>query len=116
MSSDDLTRKLPDDDGKTTQPMIADVFRLVEELKQSMESRFDATDARLDATNARLDEVESRLARDIAGINTRITELSDDMETGFLQLSDKIVRDRLHAEADYQDILRRMRELESKAS
>ena len=56
------------------------------------------------------------LARDIAGINTRITELSDEMKTGFLQLSDKIVRDRLHAEADYQDILRRMRELESKAS
>jgi methyl-accepting chemotaxis protein len=151
MSSDDLTRKLPDDDGKTTQPMIADVFRLVEEVKQSMESRFDATDARLDQTNARLDqtnarldqtnarldqtnarldqtnprldqtnarldEVESRLARDIAGVNTRIAELSDEMKNGFIQLSDKIVRSRLHAEADYQDILRRMRELESKAS
>jgi tetrahydromethanopterin S-methyltransferase subunit G len=123
MSSDDLTRKLPDDDGKTTQPMIADVFRLVEQVKQSMESRFDATDARLDQTNARLDqtnarldEVESRLARDIAGVNARIAELSDEMKNGFIQLSDKIVRSRLHAEADYQDILRRMRELESKAS
>jgi chromosome segregation ATPase len=130
MSSDDLTRKLPDDDGKTTQPMIADVFRLVEQVKQSMESRFDATDARLDQTNSRLDqtnsrldqinsrldELDSRLARDIAGINARITELSDEMKTGFIQLSDKIVRGRLHAEADYQDLLRRMRELESKAS
>lgn len=123
MSSDDLTRKLPDDDGKTTQPMIADVFRLLEEVKQRMESRFDATDARLDQTNTRLDqtntrldELDSRLARDIAGINARITELSDEMKNGFIQLSDKIVRGRLHAEADYQDILRRMRELESKAS
>jgi uncharacterized protein YdcH (DUF465 family) len=116
MSSNDLTRKLTDEDGKTTQPMIADVFRLVEQLKQSMESRFDATDARLDQTNARLDELDSRLTRDIAGIHTRITELSDEMKNRFIQLSDKIVRDRLHAEADYQDLHRRMRELESRAS
>ena len=123
MSSDDLTHKLPDDDGRTTQPMIADVLRLLEEVKQSMESRFDATDARLDQTNARLDEtnvridaLESRLARDIASVNARITELSDEMKRGFIQLSDKIVRSRLHSEADYEDLLRRMRELESKAS
>jgi hypothetical protein len=116
MSSDDLTPKLPDPDFNKTQPIRADVFRLVEQVKQSMESRFDATDARLDQTNSRLDELDSRLARDTAGINARITEISDEMKTGFIQLSDKIVRSRLHAEADYQDLLRRMRELESNAS
>lgn len=130
MSSDDLTSKLPDDDGRTTQPMIADVLTLLEEVKQSMESRFDATDARLDQTNARIDEtnaridainarfdeLDSRLTRDITGVSARVTELSDEMKSGFIQLSDKIVRSRLHTEADYHDLLRQIRELESRAS
>ena len=69
MGSDDLTRNQPnaDDDNKETQPTITSVFRLI----QDVEARLNA---RLDKTDARLDEVESRLARDIEGVNTRVTE------------------------------------------
>lgn len=114
--TDDLTKELRDDDAKTTQPMIADLFRLVEKMQQTMETRFDETNARLDATNARLDAIESRFALDLAGVEAR---LSDKMEIGFLQMGDKIDalnRSRLQMEADQSNILRRIRDLESKAS
>src|SRR6185295_6347778 len=105
MSSNDIPKVPADDEAKITQPMIGEVFRLLNELKQSMETRFDvitarldetnarldATNAKLDATNARLDEtnarrdltntrldeIESRLARDIEGVNARLTELAE---------------------------------------
>src|SRR6185436_9027432 len=98
MSSNDIPKVPAEDDHKTTQPMIGEVFRLLEELKQSMEARFDvitarldetnarldetnarldATNARLDETNIRLDEIESRLARDIEGVNARLAELAE---------------------------------------
>ena len=157
MSSNDIPKVLADDDAKITQPMIGEVFRLLEELKQSMEARFDvitarldetnarldetnaridetnarldATNARLDATNARLDEtnarldvtntrldeIESRLARDIEGVNARLTELAE----GQKELSYKmnaLNRSRLQTEADYENLFDRIRELESKAS
>jgi chromosome segregation ATPase len=107
MSSDDLTRNQPngEDDNKETQPTMTAMFRLI----QDVESRLNA---RLDKTDARLDEIESRLARDIEGVNTRVTE-------GFKELSHKINalnRRGLQQEADYEDLFERIGRLESKAS
>ena len=98
MSNNDPTEELLEDKAKTTQPMIADVFRLVEQMNQNMEARFQAIEKRLDGIDARLDE------------------LSDEMKSGFMKLEDKIDRSTLHAEADYHDLLKRIRQLESKAS
>src|SRR6185295_8956360 len=136
MSSNDIPKVPAEDDHKTTQPMIGEVFRLLEELKQSMETRFDvitarldetnarldetnarldATNARLDVTNTRLDEIESRLAREIEGVNARLTQLAE----GQKELSYKmnaLNRSRLQTEADYENLFDRIRELESKAS
>lgn len=143
MSSNDIPKVPADDEAKITQPMIGEVFRLLDELKQSMETRFDAINARLDGTNARLDEtsarldetnarldqinerldvtntrldeIESRLARDIEGVNARLTELAE----GQKELSYKmnaLNRSRLQTEADYENPFDRIRELESKAS
>lgn len=122
MSTDDLTKELRDGDAKTTQP-IADLFRIVEKMQQYMETRFDETNARLDATNARLDAIESRFALDLAGVEARLSDrierLSDITERGFIQVGDKIDalnRNRLQTEADQSNMLRRIRDLESKAS
>ncbi len=157
MSSNDIPKVPADDEAKITQPMIGEVFRLLNELKQSMETRFDVitarldetnarldatnsrldetnarldetnakldatnarldeTNARLDLTNTRLDEIESRLARDIEGVNARLTELAE----GQKELSYKmnaLNRSRLQTEADYENLFDRIRELESKAS
>jgi len=143
MSSNDIPKVPADDEAKITQPMIGEVFRLLNELKQSMETRFDVitarldetnarldatnarldetnarldeTNARLDVTNTRLDEIESRLARDIEGVNARLTELAE----GQKELSYKmnaLNRSRLQTEADYENLFDRIRELESKAS
>ena len=107
MSSDDLTRNKAnaDQDDKDTQPTITAVFRLL----QDVESRLNA---RLDKTDARLDEIESRLARDIEGVNTRVTE-------GFEELTHKtnaLNRRSLQQEADYEDLFERIGRVESKAS
>lgn len=136
MSSDDESKVPAEGDTRITQPMIGEVFRLLEQLKQSMETRFDAinarldetnarldatnarldeTNARLDTTNTRLDEIEARLARDIEGVNARLAELAE----GQKELSYKmnaLNRSRLQTEADYENLFDRIRELESKAS
>ena len=107
MNSDDLTRNQPnaDDDNKETQPTMTAMFRLI----QDVESRLNA---RLDKTDGRLDEIESRLARDIEGLNTRVTE-------GFKELTHKtnaLNRRALQQEADYEDLFERIGRLESKTS
>jgi tetrahydromethanopterin S-methyltransferase subunit G len=99
--SNEPTQDLPDETDRTTQPTITAVFELVRELKQGV----DAINARLDATNARLDEMEGRHARDFA-----------EMKAGFIRLEDKIDRITVHSDAEYHDLRRRMRDLESKAS
>jgi septal ring factor EnvC (AmiA/AmiB activator) len=137
MNSDDLTRDMAENEAANpTQPTITAVFRLLNEVKVQVENlntrldaidtrldaidtrldaidtRLDAIDARLDTFNARLDQVESRLARDIEGVNTRVTE-------GFRELSNKIDalnRSRLQTEADYFGLHQRVTDLESKAS
>ena len=121
MSSDDLTRNLnSDEQDNTTKPTITAVFRLLREVKDgqtSLNSRFDALES---SVNSRFEALESRLARDFAGVDTRLAEMSDEMKSGFLRLSDRLCdridRSRLHAEADIEDITRRLRKLESKAS
>lgn len=139
MSSDDLTHNLNSDEGdNTTQPTITAVFRLLRDvqdgqkslssrfdaLESSVNSRFDGFNSRFDSlessVNSRFDSLESRLTRDFAGVDARFAEMSDEMKNGLLRLSDKLCdridRSRLHSEADYEDLLRRMRKLESKAS
>ncbi|MEK6299086.1 MAG: hypothetical protein AABO41_00060 [Acidobacteriota bacterium] len=112
MSTDDPTKDLPDETGRTTQPTITAVFELLRELKQSV----DATNARLDTTNARLDEMDSRHARDLASLNARLDALTEEVRSGFIKLEDKIDQISLHSEAEYHDLRTRMRNLESKAS
>ena len=107
-------------------------------LESSFNSRFNALES---SVNGRFDALESRLGRDFAGVDARVAsidarfasidarfasidarfdEMSDEMKAGFLRLSDKLCdridRSRLHAESDYEDLLRRLRKLESKAS
>jgi len=88
-----------------------------EALESSVNSRFDALES---SVNSRFEALESRLARDFAGVDTRLAEMSDEMKSGFLRLSDRLCdridRSRLHAEADIEDITRRLRKLESKVS
>ena len=135
MSSDDLTRDLnSDEEDNTTKPTITAVFRLLREVhdgRTSLNARFDTLES---SFNSRFDAIESRLAGDFEGVDARFAgidarfvsidarfdEMSDEMKAGFLRLSDKLCdridRSRLHAESDYEDLLRRLRKLESKAS
>lgn len=109
MSTDDPTRDLPDETGRTTQPTITAVFELVRELKQSV-----------DATNARLDEMDARHARDYASLNARLDTLTEEVRSGFIKLEDKlenrIDQISLHSQVEYHDLRQRMRKLESEAS
>jgi len=132
MSSDDLTRNLnSDEEDNTTKPTITAVFRLLRDVQEgqtSLNSRFDALESSVNSrfealessVNSRFEALESRLARDFAGVDTRLAEMSDEMKSGFLRLSDRLCdridRSRLHAEADIEDITRRLRKLESKVS
>ena len=139
MSSDDLTRNLNgDEEDNTTKPTITAVFRILREVQDgqtSLNARFDTLESSFNSrfnalessVNGRFDALESRLARDFAGVDARFAsidarfdEMSDEMKAGFLRLSDKLCdridRSRLHAESDYEDLLRRLRKLESKAS
>jgi chromosome segregation ATPase len=138
MSSDDLKRNLnSDEEDNTTKPTITAVFRLLREVQDgqtSLNSRFDALesrlardfagiDARFAGVDARFDSIDARFASidaRFASIDARFDEMSDEMKAGFLRLSDKLCdridRSRLHAEADIEDITRRLRKLESKAS
>lgn len=106
MSSDDPTKKLPNDDDKTTQPMISDVFKLVEELKVGMDAGFVSMkqyiDTRFDAMKQEMD--------------ARFDAMSDEMKSGFMRLEDKVDRERLHSEADYHELLKRIRQIETRAS
>ena len=120
MGSDDLNGNIEeaDQDDKETQPTIAAVFRLL----QDVETRF----------NARLDQLESRFTADIAELNTRVTELNTrvtelntrvtEVDThvvqGFKELTHKtnaLNRRALQQEAEYEDLSERIERLESKA-
>jgi hypothetical protein len=136
MSSDDVADKTAnkDEEDKTTQPTITAVFRLLTEVRdrqarlesrhEAFESRFDAFESRFDAfetsVNSRFEALETRLDRGFARIDTRFAEMSEEMKDGLLQLSDKLCDKidlvRVHADAGYEELLRRLRRVESKAS
>jgi chromosome segregation ATPase len=85
----------------------------------ALESRLDALESRLDAfessVNSRFEALESRLTKDFAGVNARFAEMNTELLKLSDKLSDRINRSRLHAEADIEDITRRLRKLESNA-
>lgn len=136
MGNDELNPTLPNDEenGKETQPTIAAVFRLLQNVESGVNARFDETEARLNArldktdarldemeahlnarldkTDARLDGMEALLVRDIEGVNSRMAD-------GFKDLGHKINalnRRALQSEANYEDLFDRVGRLESKAS
>ena len=78
-------------------------------VSKSVDVRFATVDERFAAMDGRF-----------AAMDGRFAALSDEMKAGLLQLSDKVCdridRSRLHAESDYEDLLRRLRKLESRAS
>ena len=142
MDRNDVSNNLNDDpEDKTTQPTITAVFRLLQDVKDgqtafgsrldalesrvreiqdgqtSLNSRFDALES---SVNSRFEALESRLTRDFAAVDARFVEMSDEMKDGLLRLSDKLCdsvdRQRMHADADIENITRRLRKLESKAS
>ena len=134
--SDDLTHNMTDgsEDAMATQPTITAVFRLLRDLDKRLNGRLDNLESRFEtletsvrelqdgqtSLNSRFEALESRLDRDFAGVDTRFAEMSDEMKDGLLRLSDKLCdsidRTRVHAEADIENIARRLRKLESKAS
>ena len=129
MSSDDITDKTAnkDEEEKTTQPTITAVFRLLTEVRDRqarLESHHEAFESRFDAfetsVNSRFEALETRLDRGFARIDTRFAEMSEEMKDGLLQLSDKLCDKidlvRVHADAGYEELLRRLRRVESKAS
>lgn len=117
MSSNDPTKKLPNDNDKTTQPMISDVFRLVEELKAGMDAGFVSMkqyiDTRFDAMKQEMDARFDAMKQDM---DSRFDAMSDEMKSGFMRLEDKVDRERLHSEADYHELLKRIRQIETRAS
>jgi hypothetical protein len=135
MSSDDPANNQADssEDDKATPPTIASVFRLLQEVRNgqtSLSSRIDALESRFEgldssltsriealesSVNSRFEALESRLTSDFAGVNARFAEMKTELLRLSDKLSDRIDRSRLHAEADIEDITRRLRKLESKA-
>lgn len=129
MSNDELTQNLSSNqvDDKSTQPTITAVFRLLQDVDKRLNGRFEAVESRLEALEnrfealeKRLDQLETRIARDFAAVDARFAEISNEMKSGFTKLSDKVAdqmdQTRLHHDAYYQELLRRMRRLESEAS
>ena len=131
MNSDDLTRKVAnDDEDKDTQPTITAVFRLIQDVEKRLIARIEEGESRL---TARLEEVESRLTSKIEAVdtrvtelntrvtelNTRVTELNTRVIEGFKDLSHKmnaLNRRILQSEADQEDLRERVERLETKAS
>ena len=136
MSNDDLTQNLSatNEDDRSTSPTITAVFRLLQDVDKRVSGRFEGLENRIGGVETRLEAVETRLgvvetrldrldiwlAREFASIDGRFIELANEMKNGFIQFSDKLAdqmdQTRLHRAADYDDLLRRMRRLESKSS
>jgi chromosome segregation ATPase len=95
---------------------LARDFAAIDARFADVDARFADVDARFASIDARFAGIDARFA----SIDARFDEMSDEMKAGFLRLSDKLCdridRSRLHAESDYEDLLRRLRKLESKAS
>ena len=118
MRSDDPTRDLNDSENEvnTTQPTITAVFRLLREVKDGQESLREGQESLREGQES----LKTRLDAFEASVNSRFVEMSDEFKAALLELSDKLCdridRIRLHADSEYEVLLRRIRKLESKAS
>lgn len=60
MSSDDLTKDLPGDDGKMdTKPTIETVLERINALAVAIEKRFESVELRLNRIDSRMDRLEN---------------------------------------------------------
>lgn len=125
MSNDHLTQNLSDsnEDDKATQATITAVFRLLQDVDKRLNGRFGEVESRLSAIETRLDALETRLdalGTRLGTVEARLDALEIEVKSGFIQLGDKLAdqmdRTRAHADADYEKLLRKIRQLESKAS
>ena len=138
--TDDPTHK--DKADKTTQPTMTAIFRILTEVRDgqvrletrqeafesSFNSRFEVFESSFNSRfevfessfNSRFEALESRLDREFARIDARFAEMSEEFKKELLHLSDKLCDRidliRLHTDAGYEDLARRLRKLESKAS
>jgi len=120
MNSDDLTRKVAnDDEDKDTQPTITAVFRLIQDVETRLTARLEEVESRLtskiEAVDTRVTELDTRVTE----LNTRVTEVNTRVIEGFKDLSHKmnaLNRRILQSEADQEDLRERVERLETKAS
>jgi hypothetical protein len=135
-----------DETENTTQPTITAVFRLLSEVRDRqarLEFRFESFESKVNSrfesfesnvssrfesfesnVNSRFESFESNVNSRFEAlesrIDTRFAEMSEEMKRELLQLSDKLCDRidliRLHTDAGYEDLARRLRKLESKAS
>ena len=104
----------------TTQPTITAVFRLLQKVSEEQASLRSRVELFEGSVNSRFNALDERLALEFARIDARFVEMSDEFAKALLQLSDKLC-DRIdlyraQADAGYEQLLRRLRKLESKAS
>ena len=117
---------IDDQESRATRPtietvldrMLASEARLTEmmvSLIGRVDGRLNAIEGRLNAIEGRLDAIEGRLAT----AENQVVSLREDMNRGFSKLRDEILvihEDNLEIRATHRDVLRRIKELESKAS
>jgi chromosome segregation ATPase len=109
--------------GSVTAPTLETVLNRINLLDEKIASRFDSVESRLDRVESRLDRVESRLEgveSRLEGVESHfqsaITELRQDMNSGFRRVERKLDilnRDFLSIRVDNEDLLQRIEKLES---
>jgi MoxR-like ATPase len=130
INDDDPTQSLPDND-KTTQPTLEAILdrmqgfegRIFQHL-QGMESRFESQIASLreeltSQTASLRDELTSQTASLRDELTSQIATLREEMNSGFRLVANKIDvlnEDSLSLRASQRELLKRMGELESRAS
>ena len=130
MNDDDPTQSFPDND-KTTQPTLGAILdhvrgfetRVFQHL-QLMESRFDSQIASLrDEVTAQTASLRSEMTALSASLRAELTaqiaSLRDEMNSGFRLVANKIEvlsEDSLSLRASQRELLKRMGELETRAS
>ena len=110
MASDDLTQNLPDEDkDRTTQPTTTALLERIQKSEERMVALLESVAARLETQIAALRE---EFRNDIAA-------LRHEMNQNFRRIENKIQvlnEDTLDMRASQREVLKQMRDLESKAS
>ena len=108
-----------DQESRTTRPTIETVLERMQtqeaRIVELIVSSIGRVESRLDKIESRLDTLEGRLAT----VESQVATLREDMNAGFAKLRDQVLlihEDNLEIRARHRDLLRRMEELESKAS